>query len=171
MKKQGYLLVTVLIAIALLATGCAAPISEGMLKEADQSVTLDRVRADPKAYMGRLVVWTGVILSTLPREKGTVVEVLESPADYQKRPKNTDASRGRFLITTNRFLDPAVFCQGRDITVAGRITGTESALIGDYTYTYPVLAIEEYHLWAHEVESPYPPYPRYPFYDPWWWYY
>lgn len=171
MKRQRYLLVATLIAIALLASGCAAPISKGMLKEADESITLDKVRANPKAFEGKSVVWAGVILSTRPHEKGTVIEVLESPADYQKRPKNTDASRGRFLVKANRFLDPAVFCHGRDITVVGRITGTEAALIGDYAYTYPVLALEEYYLWAPEVETPYPPYPRYPFYDPWWWYY
>jgi outer membrane lipoprotein len=170
MKRQRYLLAAVFVAISVIGSGCAAPISKGVLKGVDESVTLDKVRVDPKAYEGRLVLWTGVILSTQPHEKNTMIEILERPADNQKRPKNVDASRGRFIARGNGFFDPAVFCQGRDITVVGRIAGTESSLIGDYNYTYPVVAIEEYYLWAPQVESSYSPYPPYPFYDPWWFY-
>ncbi len=172
MKRQRYLLAAVLAAaVAAVCSGCAAPISEGVLKDVDVSVTLDRVRANPKAYEGRAVLWTGVILDTQPRESSTVIEILERPADKQKRPKNVDASRGRFLARGNGFLDPAVLCQGREITVVGKISGSESSLIGDYNYTYPVVDIKEYYLWAPEREIYYyTPYPPYPFYDPWWFY-
>lgn len=170
MKERTYLLAAALIAITALGSGCAAPISQEMLRDADESVTLDKVRTEPKAYEGRLVLWTGVILDAQPRENSTVLEILERPADKQKRPKNVDATRGRFLAKGKGFLDPAVFCQGREITVAGKIAGTETSLIGEYEYTYPVIDIEEYHLWAPLTESPSSPYPPYPFYDPWWFY-
>ncbi|HQG31497.1 MAG TPA: Slp family lipoprotein [Deltaproteobacteria bacterium] len=172
MKRQRYLLAAVLAAaVAAVCPGCAGPISNGVIKNADESVTLDRVRANPGAYEGRVVLWTGIILDTQPLENSTVIEILERPADRQKRPKNVDASRGRFFARGNGFLDPAVLCQGREITVVGKIAGSESSLIGEYNYTYPVVDIEEYHLWAPEREIYYyTPYPPYPFYDPWWFY-
>ncbi len=171
MTRTGYLLISLLLITVLLAAGCATPFSEGIKKQVDESITLDKVVVNQKAYQGTLVMWGGVILSTLPREKGTVIEVLERPYDSQKRPKDVDTTRGRFLARYNGFLDPAVFCQGRDITVAGRIAGSESSQIGEYTYTYPVVDMQEYRLWPIQVQSMYPAYPIYPFYDPWWWYY
>ncbi len=171
MKRTGYFPTRMLLVAVLLAAGCAAPFSEGIKSQVNESITLDQVAANQKAYQGTLVMWSGVILSTLPREKGTVIEILERPYDSQKRPRDVDTTRGRFLARYNGFLDPAVFCQGRDITVAGRISGSESAKIGEYAYTYPVVELQEYRLWPVEMQRMYPAYPIYPFYDPWWWYY
>lgn len=171
MTRTGHLLAALLLIAVVFMSGCAAPFSEGMKKQADESITLDKVAANPKASEGNLVMWGGVILKTMPREKGTVIEILERPYDSQKRPREVDTSRGRFLARHNGFLDPAVFCQGRDITVAGRIAGSETAKIGEYKYTYPVVEIEEFRLWPMQVQRMYPAYPNYPFYNPWWWYY
>lgn len=170
MRRRRYLLAAVFMAAAALGSGCAAPISKEMLKDVDESVTLDRVRATPAAYEGRHILWTGIILDTQPQEKSTVIEILERPADRQRRPMNVDATRGRFLARWSGFLDPAVFSQGREITVAGKISGSESSLIGEYEYTYPVVNMSEYHLWSPEIESYSTPYPPYPFYDPWWYF-
>jgi outer membrane lipoprotein len=175
MNKARFFLATAILLSALLASGCAAPFSKGLLKQADQSVTVDKVLAKPDAYQNTLVVWGGVILNTKPMDKYTSVEVSDRPLDYQKRPKDLSLSRGRFKIRQNGFLDPSVYCRGKDITVVGRVAGTETGRIGEYLYTYPVVSAEEHHLWA--PQPAYPPYPDYyyypfsPFSDPWWYYY
>lgn len=172
MQTQRFVRAAALVITMLTAACASSPISKGLEQQVEKPVSLAQVRADPKSYQNTMVLWTGRILSTLPREKTTVIEILERPADNQKRPKNVDATQGRFIARYNGFLDPAVYSQGRDITVIGRITGTESALIGDYNYVYPVVAMEEHHLWPYKTETYYyrPSY-YYPFYDPWWWYY
>lgn len=171
MPRKRYLLYAAFLLTALLVYGCAAPFSEGLKKQVDETVSISRVMADPKTHQGALVMWGGIILSTLPREKTTVIEIIERPLDSQKRPKETDTTHGRFLASYNGFLDPAVYCQGREITVVGKISGSESAMIGDYNYTYPVVAMEERYLWPVPSEPVYPAYPAYPYYNPWWWYY
>lgn len=159
----------------ILISGCSAPFTKGLLKQADQSVTVDKAVATPGAYGNTLVVWGGKILNTTPRQNFTTVEVSERPLDYQKRPKSMSLSRGRFMARFKGFLDPSVFSSGKSFTVIGKVTGTETGRIGEYQYTYPVVTIEEYYLWAPQpVYNPYPDYYYYPyssFYGPWWYYY
>jgi outer membrane lipoprotein len=165
-----------LLLAALLAAGCAGPMSRELIEQADQSLTVDKVMARPEGYVNARVVWGGEILSTSPQESSTVVEISERPLDYQKRPEDEGMSRGRFLARYKGFLDPSVFKYGKDITVIGRITGTDTGRIGEYEYTYPVVSVEEYYLWGPEAVYSYPPsmyyyYPYTPYYGPWWYYY
>jgi outer membrane lipoprotein len=176
MRTARLLLATVLLLSAILAAGCAAPFSKGLLKQADRSVTVDKVLANPDAFGNALVLWGGVILDTKPKENFTTIEISERPLDYQKRPRDMSLSRGRFMARYKGFLDPSVFCKGKDITLIGRVTGSETGRIGEYSYTYPVVSVEEYNLWAPYSAYTYAPYPDFyypysPFYDPWWYYY
>jgi len=45
------------------------------------------------------------------------------------------------------FLDPAEYPRDRRITVAGRVTGTQIRSVGDYPYSYPVVAVTQYRIW------------------------
>lgn len=173
MKTARFLPLAALLVWAVLAAGCAAPFTRELLSQSDRSVTVDKVLAGPEAHKNALVVWGGVLLKTSPREKYTSIEVSERPLDSRSRPKDENLSRGRFMARYNGFLDPSVFSHGKDLTVVGRVTGTETGRIGDYQYTYPVVTIEEYHLWEPQVDygpSPPPGYPYSPFWGPWWWY-
>ncbi|HNY65168.1 MAG TPA: Slp family lipoprotein [Deltaproteobacteria bacterium] len=177
MKTSRYLLVAAFLASTVLAAGCAGPIRSELSRKADQSITVDKVLSKPEAYGNALVLWGGMIVNTKPQEGHTSVEISERPLDSQKRPREGALSRGRFLARQKGFLDPSVFDDGRSITIVGRITGTETGRIGDFTYTYPVVAIEEYYLWSPRpvyVYYPYYPYPSYYPYSPLrypWWYY
>jgi outer membrane lipoprotein len=175
MKTARLLPSAVFLLSLVLAAGCAAPFSKGLLGQADKSATVDKVIASPSSYGNTLVVWGGRIITTTPRQSATSVEVSDRPLDYQKRPKDLSLSRGRFIARFNGFLDPSVFCRGKDFTVVGRVTGTETGRIGEYQYTYPVVAVEEYYLWAPQPAYYYYPYPYYyPFsayYEPWGYYY
>ena len=41
------------------------------------------------------------------------------------------------------YLDPAVYSQGRQVTLAGRVLGTHTDTVGEITYVYPLLACLE----------------------------
>ncbi|MEW5725363.1 MAG: Slp family lipoprotein, partial [Thermodesulfobacteriota bacterium] len=73
--------------------------------------------------------------------------ILQHPAKPGGRPGDTDVSDGRFLAETPQFLDAAIFEPGRRITVAGRVVGSRSGLVGEVQYQYPVIMVEEVHLW------------------------
>ena len=62
----------------------------------------------------------------------------------------------------NRFLDPAIYRSGRDITVAGEVQGSEVRRLGEIAYRYPVIAALELHLWKEPLSPQSYPY-AYPF--------
>src|SRR6185436_18741479 len=79
------------------------------------------------------------------------------------RPIREDFTDGRFLVYVVGFFDPEVYSAGREITVSGRLRGTEARAIGEHTYIYPVVRVEQIYLWEKHV-----PVPGYPDYDPYW---
>jgi len=111
------------------------------------------------------MVLGGYILELQNEPVGSVLTLLQAPLDFENKPKSRDLSEGRFVLTTDRFLDPEVYVNDRQLTVGGRISGVREETVGGMTYRYPVIEAQEIHLWPKEVYPPYPP-PYYPFYGP-----
>jgi len=76
-------------------------------------------------------------------------------------------SEGRFLILTDKYLDPYIFRRGKKITIAGEILGEKIKPLGEMDYRYPIVSSKQIYLWP---EYYYRPYPYYYYYDPWWGY-
>ena len=147
--------------LALLCT--CAPFSREIMRQVDPALIFAKVQQDPQLYIGKIVLWGGVIIETENRKDETLLKVLRTELDYEKRPLNPDRSAGRFIVRYAGFLDPAIYKQGREITVAGEVAGKEAIPIGEIMYTYPVILAKEIRLWEKGVESP--PYG----YPPWFW--
>jgi outer membrane lipoprotein len=137
-----------------------APFSQKVLKEAQPALSLSDVRNDPDRSKGKMVIWGGVIIETLNRMDETILKVMQTGLDYQKRPEKTDKSLGRFMIRYKGFLDPYIYGKGREITVAGVISGKEEQAIGDIHYVYPVVDSQELRLWEKQEVI---------YHDPWFW--
>jgi outer membrane lipoprotein len=153
------LFIFALFSIALV-TACT-PFPHKLLREATPAVSLPDVQKDPDLYKGKVVIWGGIILETLNREKETVIKVIQTDLDFQKRPINVDKSLGRFIVRYKGFLDPYIFDKGREVTVAGIIIGKEEQTIGEILYVYPVVDSQGVHLWEKSREIMYD--------DPWFW--
>jgi outer membrane lipoprotein len=69
------------------------------------------------------------------------LKVLQKPADYQDKPKDTDAS------------------EGRAVTVAGKIVGKQALPQGGIQYTYPLLEVKDLQLWPVPTPDTYYAYP------------
>ncbi len=148
-----------------------APFSQNIMDQADPALKFWEVQKNPDSFLGKTVIWGGVIVEALNRPDETLVIVRLTNLDLELRPMYTDRSPGRFIIRYNGFLDPAIYKEGREITAAGEITGQEVLPLGTRHYTYPCVTAKEIHLWEKLV--PYPPY-YYPYYNdpfyPWWGY-
>ncbi len=120
------------------------------------------------APAGQRVRWGGAILSVEPKPDLTCFQVLAHELDLRARPRPGDSSAGRFLACRDGFYDPAVFAEGREITVVGSVAGTETRKIGEYDYTLPRVAAEVVYLWPEpRLADDYWPY--YPYYwSPYW---
>lgn len=96
---------------------------------------------------GERVRWGGSIIAVDPRTDSTCFEVLGRPLSGNARPRDTDLGTGRFLACRGGFYDPAIFAEGREMTVVGRIAGSEVRPVGEYAYPYPRVDAEVVFLW------------------------
>jgi outer membrane lipoprotein len=163
MMKRLFTLMMVLIFLS----GCAQAVSRGVLKEVDKKITFSALLQAPNAYQGKVVLLGGIIVTTLNKQEGTLLEVYETALDQEGRPSNTDISEGRFLALYQGFLDSEIYKQGRKVTIAGTVQGEKTQRLGEIQYRYPYLIVKEIHLWTEEAPVDYEPYPWGPWYDPW----
>jgi outer membrane lipoprotein len=153
-------------------SSCAHVIEKNILHQVNTEITFAELRKAPHAYQGELVLLGGVIVNTVNKKEGTLLEVYQTELTRRGKPKKLDVSRGRFVALYQGFLDNAIFHRGRKVTIAGIVQGEEIMRIGDIDYHYPYLIIKEIYLWEKEYPpryAPYPP-PLYPWghpYHPW----
>ncbi|MEA3415122.1 MAG: Slp family lipoprotein [Thermodesulfobacteriota bacterium] len=172
-KIQNLFFASIFVAYCLFSiAGCAPVISKQLRKQIAKELTLSVVAKAPEAYKGETVLWSGVIISSVNLKEGTMIEVLQKPADTSGKPKDVDESEGRFLALYPGYLDVAIYNGGRKVTVAGEVQGKKIQRLGEIEYTYPLIFAKEVHLWPVEKEDrvyypcPYWHYPRW--YAPYW---
>lgn len=117
--------------------------------------------------VGKRVRWGGVIAGIENHKQDTWIELVDRPLESDGRPLDTDRSGGRFIARIAGFLDPAIFAKGREMTVTGVLAEFINRPVGDYPYRYPVVAADNYYLWAKPVSTPQPYYYDPFWYDPW----
>ncbi|MEE9613658.1 MAG: Slp family lipoprotein [Thermodesulfobacteriota bacterium] len=151
--------------LALFLAGCSA-VSPAVLRDVDKSVTVPLVQSNPDEYIGRKVLWGGIIIASENLDKTTRVEILSSRLNMSHKPTGKGFG-GRFMIEAPGFLDPFVYRPDRGITVVGFVKGVVTRKIGSMEYPYPVVEPVEVTL-TDTYEEEYPPYPAYPDYPPMW---
>lgn len=178
MKKPFSTICRIILSLSLCLSiySCAPSKFKEIKNEINEKVSFDIVIADPDRFVGEKVLWGGEIVNLRNEENETVIEVIQAPLNYKDKPGNIDLSAGRFLIEEAGFIDPAIYAEGRKITVAGTIAGTRTEAIGEADYVYPVVQSLKMHLWKKEPNHLSPRYiydplyynPYYPYYsDPW----
>jgi len=150
------------------ASGCAPVISKELRTKVAKEITFKEVLENPEAYKGKVVIWGGVIIGAKNLKEGTLIEILQKPADMERRPKDVDESDGRFLALYEGYLDVAIYNREREVTVAGEIKGKRILPLGEIKYIYPLISVKEIHLWPPKSKERFCPYPYWHY--PWWWY-
>jgi len=156
------------LASATLLSGCAPAALREASRDVTPGITVKQVASDPAPFMGKKVLWGGIIVSSENLAKETRLDIVEIPLTGGMRPGNPDRSRGRFIALHEGFLDTSIYAKGREITLAGEITGTRKGKIGDMDYTFPVLRGFKLHLWQPRVDEYYSSeiFLHFPFYYP-----
>ncbi len=161
--KIGNVLIVLISLLTLI--GCASPITKTLRQEVAPGVTFPKVLHNTEAYRGDTVIWGGYIIRTVNSHQGSQVFILQSLLGSWDKPKATETSEGRFIADSGSFLDPLVYRKGRQVTVAGMVTGVKSVTNKKtgITYTYPVVQIKQIYLWkqANATSS---------YGEPYWWY-
>jgi outer membrane lipoprotein len=154
MRMGKYIRVVLLSA---LLSGCASyPISQN-LRNQSQRLSYSQVAANPKSTRGAMVVWGGRIIDTVNDTNGSEAYVLMLPLNRNERPPNLrdGISAARFIMVSGQTLDPATYANGCLITVAGRLDGVRNERLQNVFFRYPVLNIQQIHLWSNPPKDYY----------------
>jgi len=152
-KRNYNLFMYIAIAGFFLLSGCASVISQRALDEVDRTLMFEQLLENPEAHKGKTVLLGGTIIETQNFSDRTHLVILQRPLGFRKRPIAEDVSRGRFIINTPGFLDPAIYRNERKITVVGSVMGTEVRALGKTEYSYPVVEKKELYLWPLEEST------------------
>jgi len=120
--------------------------------QVDRSLTPQSVAAEAEISRGRTALWGGTILDTRNLKQSTQIEVLAYPLDSSNRPLLDSKPLGRFIIEHAGYLEATTYVQGRNLTVLGVISGSQSGNVGEASYTYPVVSDTQLHLWSPSRE-------------------
>jgi len=158
----------VLLAGILAISGCSSVISRDIREGATRVTGFSDVRENPDKYQGQTIIIGGVIVNTINHEnESTTLVVLAYPLDWTGWPETGGKDEGRFMVKSKEFLDPALYSNGRKVTVAGVVTGIEFAPVGNTKYRYVVMESRQIYLWPRrEYYYYYPDYPYHPYWYP-----
>ena len=157
--------------LVLSFTACSTNIPPEIRQPLEGSPGVREVHANVDAFVSQKVRWGGVILGTENRQDTSRLTIVAFPLSDNGEPRVSDQSSGRFIAIVDEFLEPTVYSSDREITVTGRVLKTETLKVGDFAYEYPVIQVEQYHLWPEKTDPVYVDYPPYWWYDPWYPYY
>ena len=93
----------------LIFAGCVPFISRELRRELSPDITFKQVIKDPDAHKGKTILISGIILGSRNTKEGTLIEIVQKPANIDGRPKDVDDSDGRFLALYDGYLDTAIY--------------------------------------------------------------
>lgn len=157
-----------LLAAVALVSACATALPDAVRTPPVPDVSVAQALADIRTHIGQRVRWGGTIARVDNRETETEIEIVARELDGNGRPRQGDRSAGRFMARVAGFLDPAVYSERRQVTVAGTILEETTGRIGEHKYRYPVVKADTVYLWEPLAEVPDRRRYHDPFYDPYW---
>lgn len=139
----------------IILAGCSSGLSQQSLSTVTYMGPFYELQENPNKFIDEIVLFGGKILEINVAPTLSELIVLQMPLDNKNRPENPDQSKGRFLIRSEQFLDPAIYQRGVLLSTVGIIKGSQARAIGGFNYVYPLLEAIEIKLWP-EADQVYP---------------
>ena len=143
-------IITLLLAILVLSACATSPKFD--VRGIDSSITPQIAVDVIKTLQGVSVIWGGVIIASNNLKDSTQLEILAYPLDINQKPDREKSPLGRFIAEQVGYLETSDFSQGRLITVSGTLKDKRKGHIGESEYTYPVVKINQKHLWKKQSD-------------------
>lgn len=150
--------------VLLFLTGCSG-LPKAMRETPYTNVNLQTVKMNISAYEQVPVRWGGTLVNVTNAETSSQAQLLYYPLSRYGRPRVEIKTEGRFSITQNQVLDPAIFKEGVELTVTGILSGEIKQKIGEKTVILPQVNIKHIHIWPKRLQNN-RYYQHYPYYFP-----
>ena len=126
--------------------GCSHPVSHEIRKGIDPDIKFETLIENPNPFLGTRVLFGGVIVIARNLEDGTELEIVQKNLESYGNLETGDYSGGRFLFFSKGYLEPEIYSSGRELIGVGKVTGHKLGKVGDYSYNFPIIEVEELHL-------------------------
>jgi len=97
---------------------------------------------------GSTVLWGGQLVKVSYRNNNTCMLIQVHPLGRGAVPNMKAGSPGYFIACKPGKSDPYQVYAGRRLTIDGSVMGTSEQALNGQPYTYPVVAIDQVHLWG-----------------------
>ena len=132
--------------IIVVFVGCAHPVSHEIRKGIDPDIKFETLVENPNPFLGKRVLFGGVIVVARNLEHVTELKILQKNLESYGNLEAGDYSGGRFLFFSKGYLEPEIYASGRELIGVGKVAGQKSGKVGDYSYNFPIIEVEELHL-------------------------
>lgn len=142
--------------LAAALSACApAPIYKPTPNNA--AVPPSQVAREPERYGSADVIWGGRIVKVSNFADHSEIEILAYPLDRSQRPQANDTGNGRFIAAMPGYVESLDYPAGGLVTVSGRLNGTRASNVGQASYTFPLVTVNQSHVWtAKEMSGGHP---------------
>lgn len=154
------------IILALALTSCASRMPVEIQGEFDNAPDTTQAHTQPDKFLSQQVRWGGKILNIENKQNTSRLTIVAFPLNSYGRPKNSNQSHGRFIAIVDKFLEPELYSKDREVTVTGSLQKSEIVKVGDFSYSHPVVQVNNHHLWAIKQATP-PNYMNHWWHDSW----
>ncbi|MBI5374482.1 MAG: Slp family lipoprotein [Candidatus Schekmanbacteria bacterium] len=158
--------------IPLVLLSCTSVLKKELMLAGTRELPLQAIKENPDFYKGKLFILGGIVANTKFSEEGSVIEAAYVPVDERGNFSSSKPTNTRFLAVLSKdkgLIDPLIYRQGKEVTLAGRFIEVRKNKIEEMEYSYPVFSIEEIYAWEEKVENTNYATPMYPsWYYPYW---
>lgn len=133
--------------MGVVLNGCANT-RQGIPVSPAFDLPISAVRNNAPKYIGYDVRWGGTVIHVQNEQEYTDIQLLYYPLNSAGRPDLNQPTRGRFIIHSPEFLDPAVYVKGKELTITGKVKETVEYKVGNKTLTLPVIDVENIYEWS-----------------------
>ena len=117
--------------ISILLVSCAPVLKKDVMNQGTFISSLKEIREAPAVHKGKLYIFGSIIVRTTATKEGSLVEGIFVPVNSRGYLKSLKASNGRFLAVYRgrELLDPLIFSEKREITLAGEFIERSDVLL------------------------------------------
>ncbi len=141
----------------LFLSACATQTSSVRQAPVD-NVSLQTILNTPEAHQDKTVRWGGAVARLKNYADRAELTIVEFPLTKRGKPITTENSAGRFVVETDRFLDPLIYKEGALVTVLGSINDKQTLTVDEKTLTAPVLTLLDARVWPDSYADRQRPY-------------
>jgi len=147
----------VLLMLTLTACGATTPT---IYAKPNNDIAYEQVLQNIETYKEQTVRWGGMIAQVANYENFSELTIVQFPLTRYGVPISTENSAGRFIVRSERFLDPLIYSPDKMVTFIGTVESLQLQKVDQKMLSLPLISIDDSHVWPKndpESSRPYNP--------------